>query len=152
ATKGDKPDWLTPPMGVTTASVCRLSGKLATDNCREELSVNPDGTITSRSMVYTEYFARGTAPTEYCDLHTAVQTRIASSGSVITDHPAPRIDPTPVPAPPPPPPTHAASPTTTASDGQAPTTTAKRRGFWGRLFGLGRGGGQQREPESPPPP
>ena len=29
ATHGDKPEWFAPPAGITTASVCRLSGKLA---------------------------------------------------------------------------------------------------------------------------
>ena len=33
ATQGDKPQWLDMPPGITTANVCRLSGKLATDGC-----------------------------------------------------------------------------------------------------------------------
>ncbi len=35
ATRGDKPEWLTPPAGVTSATVCRVSGKLATDDCQD---------------------------------------------------------------------------------------------------------------------
>src|SRR4029077_14085548 len=33
-TSHDKPAWFPVPAGVTTASVCRLSGKLATDGCQ----------------------------------------------------------------------------------------------------------------------
>jgi len=154
ATKGDSPDWLTPPAGVTTAVVCRLSGKLATDNCREAASINPDGTVSTKSTVYTEYFTRGTVPTEYCDVHVlSTQTRIATAG--VLEAPSPRIDSVGIRATPaiqPPTATESHPPPTTASDDTtAPTTTAKRRGFWGRLLGIGRGG-QNREPESPPPP
>ena len=54
ATRGNAPEWFTPPGGVTTATVCRVSGKLATDGCDD---------------TYLEYFASGTAPTTYCDVH-----------------------------------------------------------------------------------
>src|ERR1019366_3644058 len=54
ATRGDAPQWLTTPDGVTTAKLCRVSGKLATDGCTE---------------TYTEYFAPGNLPTTYCDVH-----------------------------------------------------------------------------------
>src|SRR6059036_3420093 len=69
ATRNDKPEWLTPPPGITTAVVCRLSGQLATDGCRSADVLDADGVVQHRSMVYTEYFARGTEPTSYCDLH-----------------------------------------------------------------------------------
>lgn len=49
------------PDGIVTATVCRESGKLAIEGvCTND----PRG-----STVYTEYFATGTAPTEYCDHH-----------------------------------------------------------------------------------
>jgi len=151
ATKGAKSQWLSPPSGVTTETVCRLSGKLATDGCRETVNISADGTVSTKSMVYTEYFARGTVPTEYCDLHTlSSQTRIATTG--VIERPAPRIDSIGVPAPPAPPPSATQPhPTTTVESDTAPptTTAAKKRGFWGRIFGRG---GQNREPESPPPP
>ena len=69
ATRNDKPEWLTPPAGVTTATVCRLSGKLAAEGCSHADVVSDKGTIEQRSLVYTEYFGRGTVPTAYCDLH-----------------------------------------------------------------------------------
>ena len=71
ATLNDKPEWFTPPYGVTTASICRISGKLAAEGCDHAEVIGKDGQIETRSMVYTEYFSRGTEPTEYCDMHSA---------------------------------------------------------------------------------
>ena len=73
ATRHDAPDWYAPPRGVTTALICRISGKLAADGCGDVDVVNSDGSIAARSMstVYTEYFERGTEPTSLCDLHPA---------------------------------------------------------------------------------
>ena len=36
ATRNDKADWFTRPSGMTTARICRLSGKLATDSCHDD--------------------------------------------------------------------------------------------------------------------
>lgn len=71
ATRDDAPEWITPPAEVTSATICRLSGKLATARCEhvETAAGRPD---ERRSMVYTEYFARGTEPTAYCDRHQSV--------------------------------------------------------------------------------
>lgn len=69
ATSNDKPDWFKPPYGVTTVTVCRISGKLASEGCNHAEVVGKDGQVETRSMVYTEYFSRGTEPTEYCDMH-----------------------------------------------------------------------------------
>jgi penicillin-binding protein 1A len=49
---------------IVTSSICRKCGKLAVN---ELCSQDPRG-----SMVRTEYFATGTAPTEKCDCHTKV--------------------------------------------------------------------------------
>ncbi len=52
------------PDGIVTATVCRESGKLAIDGvCTND----PRG-----NRAYTEYFAEGTRPTEYCDHHILV--------------------------------------------------------------------------------
>ena len=51
----------TQPSGIVTAQVCSKSGKLAIEGVCDS---DPRG-----SMVYTEYFAEGTVPTEYCDHH-----------------------------------------------------------------------------------
>src|SRR4029434_5306962 len=66
ATRNDKPDWLPRPHNITTARICRLSGKLATDSCRDATDESEDG---RRSMVYYENFVAGTAPTETCAIH-----------------------------------------------------------------------------------
>lgn len=54
----------TVPEGITQATVCKKSGKLALEGVCDS---DPRG-----SMVYTEYFAEGTVPTETCDHHTSV--------------------------------------------------------------------------------
>ena len=50
------------PDSVETAEICRKSGKLAIPGV---CSADPRG-----NAVYTEYFAKGTVPTEVCDHHT----------------------------------------------------------------------------------
>jgi penicillin-binding protein 1A len=130
ATKGDPPQWLDMPPGITTATVCRLSGKLATEGC-QHLDVNDAN--ADRRPVYTEYFVRGTEPTTYCDLHNP-HGLLAAIASIFhgAETPAPRIAETEQPsasvtedsATPPPP----------AAD-EAPKP---KRGFWARLFGRGK--------------
>ncbi|MGH9256439.1 MAG: penicillin-binding protein 1A [Vicinamibacterales bacterium] len=58
-----------PPSTVTAAAICRLSGKRATEACRHDVVFDSEGYATERSMVYTEYFARGTEPVDYCEWH-----------------------------------------------------------------------------------
>ncbi|MBQ8815072.1 MAG: transglycosylase domain-containing protein [Lachnospiraceae bacterium] len=53
-----------PPEGVTKVLICAKSGKLALENV---CSNDPRG-----DMTYEEYFAKDTAPTEYCDCHIAI--------------------------------------------------------------------------------
>ncbi len=60
------------PDSVETAEVCRKSGKLPVSGV---CSSDPRGTA-----VYTEYFAKGTVPTETCDHHTRVTICSASGG------------------------------------------------------------------------
>jgi penicillin-binding protein 1A len=69
ATRGDEPRWFSPPAMITSATICRLSGKLATDSCRDVVTVDDKGELVRKSMAYTEYFVRGTEPGEYCPLH-----------------------------------------------------------------------------------
>ena len=141
ATKNDKPEWLLPPAGVTTATVCRISGKLAAEGCQDVEVVTKDERIEHRSMVYTEYFARGSEPTSYCDLHPAhgILTKIVTVLGGEAPKPA-HVDETGMPTP-------------TATSGTAASTSAvvtdapeiapsppakKKRGFWSRVFGVGR--------------
>lgn len=48
------------PTGIVTAKICKDSGMLATEECEQD----PRG-----SRVYTEYYAKGTAPTKSCTTH-----------------------------------------------------------------------------------
>ena len=141
ATKNDKPEWLLPPPGITTATVCRISGKLATEGCQDVEVVTKDDRIEHRSMIYTEYFARGTEPTSYCDLHPThgILTKIAAALGGETPSPA-RVDETGTPTPTA---TSGASAPTGAVVSEAPEMTPsppvkKKRGFWSRVFGLGK--------------
>ena len=59
------------PDSIETAEICRKSGKLAIPGV---CSNDPRGNAT-----YTEYFAKGTVPTEVCDTHVRA-TVCASSG------------------------------------------------------------------------
>lgn len=173
ATRNDKPEWLVPPEGVVTATVCRASGRLATDACRNIAVVNADGSIETRSMVYTEYFARGTEPTSFCDVHSALGImggeRIA--GLFGTDEQPAHVErpaterervvvgslPPPSPAPTgtagttiPPAPVGTTIEKVREIEDPQTTTTEKKRGFWGRIFRRGDPG--EKPPEPPPQP
>jgi penicillin-binding protein 2D len=69
ATKGDRPEWFTPPKGLVGVAICRLSGKLPAQGCSDVEVINDAGEVTHRSMVITDYFPRGQVPTEVCPLH-----------------------------------------------------------------------------------
>jgi 1A family penicillin-binding protein len=175
ATRNDKPDWFTPPPGVTAVQVCRISGKLAADGCRSVDVENKDGGVELRSMVYTEYFATGTEPTSLCDLHlvSGVYGRIAGMlGADEKPAPPPRVDGFGLA----PPPTAigttgaGATPTTVGTTGVTGATGTNgtvstggtivvpprvedpgtKRGFWSRVFGRGRE--EPEKPQEPPPP
>jgi 1A family penicillin-binding protein len=128
ATRADKPQWLPMPPDVTIVNVCRLSGKLPTSGC-EHLDV-VDGHIDHQPAVYGEYFARGTEPTAYCDLHSS-RGVIGVLASIFRSEPPP--PPRAVEKPP------AAQPVV---DNAAPPAAVPaeeppkpKRGFWSRLFG-----------------
>ena len=64
----------TKPDDIVTAQVCKESGKLAIEGVCDS---DPRG-----SCVYTEYFAEGTVPTEYCDHHIRANI-CAQSGHIV---------------------------------------------------------------------
>ena len=74
ATRNDAPEWFKAPGNITTATICRLSGALATDSCRNAVTFDDEGNVTDRSMVYTEYFVRGTEPRTFCPIHNAYES------------------------------------------------------------------------------
>ena len=142
ATSGDEPEWFRAPATVTSAHVCRLTGKLPVEGCRNAIATLDDGTLTVRSTVYTEYFVRGTEPIDFCPLHGSggFGGLVAGVGGDTIMPPPVKpaatsgestADALPVPMPPP-----AAQP--------AP---AKKRGFWSRFFGIGKD-----EKKKPKPP
>jgi penicillin-binding protein 1A len=125
ATRSDKPDWFTRPSGVTTARICRLSGRLATDACHDD----------ERSLAYYENFVAGTEPTMTCPIHNPVLANPLRALAALFAPKSAGGAHAPAPTPPqqtaavteaPPPPKAEAQP--------AP----KKRGFWGRVFGVGR--------------
>ncbi len=136
ATRGNKPVWLSPPAGVASAAVCRLSGMLPTEGCEHVEVVDDDGMRTIRSMVYNESFAKGTMPSQRCDLHPT-RGFFGAVAAVFsgTDKPAPpRLADTGAPATAPP---VVAPPPAVAEVAAPPPEPPKKRGFWGRLFGRG---------------
>ena len=153
ATAGDTPEWFNPPPGVTSATVCRLSGKLAADGCQDVEVVAKDGQLERRSMIYTEYFARGTQPTTYCELHPTrtIFGKIAGLFAGDEGAVAPHIEDTGLPGAVataghvPPGAVHidkGEEPRVIISyRGAAPDQESKKkRGFWARLFGVGKDG------------
>ena len=150
ATRADAPDRFTMPATVVPVMVDRLSGLLPTDACRGAVVYETDGLPTDRSMVYTEYFVRGTEPTDYCLLHSRPFDAIATSGDgtrsavAASSHdagksalpPADRLHDTAAPGADarlgenPPAATAGAQPASSA-----PASTPRKKGFWGRLFG-----------------
>jgi 1A family penicillin-binding protein len=139
ATKGDKPEWFTPPAGITTATVCRISGKLASDGCQDVEVVNKDGTLERRSMVYTEYFVRGSEPTTYCEQHSGhgLTTKVAGLFGSQPEKAAPAHAEEVAPPP--------ATPAATAGTAEPAVAQSppeeppkKKRGFWSKLLGIGK--------------
>jgi 1A family penicillin-binding protein len=148
ATKGQKREWIERPSNVIGVNVCRVSGKLPNGGCDNVEVISRDGFVERRSMIYTDFFVRGTQPTHVCPLHTerSLLDRLAGVfGGGDEGHPVSAEEvglPAPVPArtsgEAAPPPAPAAKP---ASTTKKPTEKAeepkKKRGFWSRLFGRG---------------
>ena len=66
------------PSGITSATVCMDSGKLASDLCYSD----------PRGRTYDEYFAEGTEPTSYCDAHVLVKINSSNNKIATTFTPA----------------------------------------------------------------
>jgi penicillin-binding protein 1A len=169
ATIHEAAEWLQPPATVTAVSICRMSGKLATDGCRSAEVFDRDGIVTHQSMVYSEYFVRGTEPEEYCPYHrfTEPPHAVATSGQLPAPPPSPPSatnrapDATSAPLVPP----AVTSPAGLGTTGTPSTTvstptreaapTPPRRGFWSGLFRRGDpappSGGTPTPPPQPSP-
>jgi penicillin-binding protein 1A len=130
ATKKDRAEWFSTPATVTSATICRLSGKLATDSCSEHATEGERA--SSGSNVYTEYFVQGTEPTESCPIHRRILpaplralAALVSPGRVSSSSES-------VAPPSPPARAEAAPPSPQTAPQPEPQ---KKRGFWGRIFG-----------------
>jgi penicillin-binding protein 1A len=69
ATQHDGDAWFQPPRDVVPVEVCRVSGGLPVEGCRNAATIGADGHVAYKSMVYTEYFIRGTEPRQTCAVH-----------------------------------------------------------------------------------
>ena len=148
ATRGHKHEWFDRPKSVIGVNVCRVTGKRPNDGCDSVEVVSRDGFVESRSMIYTEYFVKGTEPRDVCPLHGGrslldrlagvfgggEETRPVSAEEVGLPQPRPTST-AGSPAPPPPPPA-AAKPAPKEAEVK-PAEDPKKRGFWSRLFGRG---------------
>ncbi len=121
ATRGEKAEWFRAPANVTSVEICRLSGRRATDACRRE----------GEAMTYTDYVVRGTEPVDVCQVHRSNVFQTILAG--VTAPPPPGAPP-PVAAPVPPP---TPSPSIQVVE-KAPEPVKKKRGFWSRVFGIGK--------------
>jgi hypothetical protein len=142
ATKDDKNDWYEQPKDIVTANVCRLSGMRPADGCSGVLVQAADGSYTTTSSVYTEYFAKGTVPTDICPLHTyraTIDSRTASwSGGTVPSGVSPSYSANGERPEPETPATLGARAETAAAEEAAKEPEKKKRGFWSRLFGRGK--------------
>lgn len=125
ATKGHAPDWYDAPGTVVTATICPLSGKLATAECAGDAAARP----------YVDYFAHDHAPTEYCDRHVLRGGR-GFFGGLVAAVSGRASEGAPVQAA-----VASEQPATAPSSAAAIVTRTetapekKKRGFWGRVFG-----------------
>jgi penicillin-binding protein 1A len=156
ATRGNKPDWIDRPVNVIGANVCRLSGKIPNGGCDRVDVVARDGFVESRSMIYTEYFVRGTQPTSVCPLHPdrSFFERIAGVFGNEPDAVPVGSDEAGVPPPP-------ATSTTGILPGtpvlrpvppkQEKVEEPKKRGFWSKVFGRGKDDDKKKQEEEKKP-
>jgi 1A family penicillin-binding protein len=140
ATKGDQPDWFDKPDSIVGVNVCRLSGKLPNFGCVNVPTMDSQGNVETRSMVYTDYFVKGRQPTTLCPLHPGgdYATALATmQGASPAPPPQSTMGTTPVPVPQPPTPatTRGLAPPSQPPPAEQP----KKKSFWKKIFGGGRG-------------
>ena len=102
ATAADPAEWYRVPADVEKLTICRLSGALATEECKHPqpsadgsaivlgtlgLSVPspalPAAAVPTESGVYEDYFALGTGPTELCPIHHHSPDVVGTSGAIV---------------------------------------------------------------------
>src|SRR5688572_4639818 len=136
ATKKDRSEGFRTPRDITTASICRLSGLLAVDGCRNATYTNDEGEVVQGSLEYTEYFAAGTEPSEHCPLHGPDgHTLIAGDERPIMPGAIRPVQAPPVVVGTSPPVVVGTSNKPPSTTPPAAAPTEEKRGFWGRIFG-----------------
>jgi membrane carboxypeptidase/penicillin-binding protein len=159
ATEGDESEWLSRPDGLVAVPICRISGKRAGEGCDYVIVDDASGAPQVRSMAYTEYFVKGTEPSQACDLHlTAGPGTHLAGAAAAAELGAPQIaaDLAPMDAMPRPPArgdgrgaTGAEPAAAKAAPAASPAPEPKKRGFWSRVFGTGKD--QYKKPAAAPP-
>ncbi len=127
ATAGDKPEWYSPPKGIVTAQVCRVSGLLPGELC---------------DRIITEYFPAGSVPTRICQAHGIEFDGTQIANVIPANHDgAPTAPDSMQPASP-----VVGAPATASIDTSGAESAAvvaapeppKKRGFWSKVFGKGK--------------
>jgi penicillin-binding protein 1A len=142
ATRGAKADWLERPRDIVGVTICRVSGKRPNEGCTSVPVIAEDGSVSTRSLVYTDYFVRGLEPDEICPLHPApsLMERIAGAFGVERTEPVDALEVGLPTAGLPPPPAASSDDRDEPEAVEAedtPQPEKKKRGFWSRLFGRG---------------
>ncbi|MEO5896541.1 MAG: PBP1A family penicillin-binding protein [Vicinamibacterales bacterium] len=144
ATKGHASEWFSPPKEITALNVCRISGKLPNDGCSNVQVATAEGLVETRSMIYTEYFLKGTQPKTICPLHPSQSFFDKLAGVFGAGD-----DQKPIPA------DQAGLPRVASTSGATPPSANapkpgdesraevnpekdKKRGFWSKVFGKGK--------------
>ncbi len=149
ATRGDKPEWISRPANVIGVDVCRVSGKLPNAGCNNVEVVSREGTVETRSMIYTEYFVKGTQPTTACPLHPSLSLLDRFAGLFGKDGKPVAADEAGLPPAGvstsgtlPPPAAGASTPAAEEKDkdkkDEKTEDGKKKRGFWAKVFGVGK--------------
>ncbi len=157
ATDGDKPTTFKRPEGLVGVEICRVTGRRAVDGCTRVPVEDSEGNVEIRSMAYTEYFRRGSEPSDTCTEHEGANFLERLAGFFGRDNDLKPVSaeqaglpsvaiPRNIPAP----------PAARADEGQSESRAEarseagkdagdatvdadddkpKKRGFWGRLFG-----------------
>jgi penicillin-binding protein 1A len=129
ATEHDRPERFRAPSSVVGVEIDRVTGRRATEACRRA------------GHVVVEYFAKGTEPIGMCSLHGVQRALITSPAvpmvSAVSASRAEIHEQASAPESPAAVQVTAAAPT--SPPGEASTSPpVKKRGFWARVFGIGR--------------
>jgi 1A family penicillin-binding protein len=154
ATAKDKPLWLKPPADVVAVEICRMSGRRPVPGCQQVDVVSKTGDTVSKSMVMTEYFAKGSQPFDECPLHSGPGL-LARIGGIFGAGTSPNAVPasaSPLPEWVVEPAVSGTTPAASAAAAAAPTEEPKKkRGFWSRVFGSRKTPAPAEQDEQPKP-